>query len=162
MNRWRAAAPPVGLLVLAGWLCGNLYEEIVIVPNLLGGDVHASMLAFRAFFQTSNPAYYYAPLVPLIVATSVVNVVASRRRPSSLRAALGAAACVLAALLLTAWIVVHVNLQLFFGPVLGDLAEARSLALQWLLLNALRVGLVGMAIGFVVRLLRDGGAIGTN
>ncbi len=46
----------------------------------------------------------------------------------ALVAKLMAAAWVLVAFLVTAFIVVHINLRLFFGPVMDGLAEARSLA----------------------------------
>jgi hypothetical protein len=132
--------------VVAAWLCGNAYEEVVIVPNFVLGDVGAAMVAFRAFFHVSNPAFFYVPLGPLVVVTAIVNVATSWRDPARRPSALRAGLCVLVAVLLTAWIVVHVNLRLFFGPVRTDLVEARSLAWQWLALNAIRMGLLGITI----------------
>ena len=84
--------------------------------------------------------------VTLIMVTAIVNVATSWRDPARRPSALRAGLCVLVAVLLTAWIVVHVNLRLFFGPVRTDLVEARSLAWQWLALNAIRMGLLGITI----------------
>jgi hypothetical protein len=135
---------------LFAWLCGNAYEEAVIVPNFAFGDVRAAMLAFRAFFHVSNPAFFYVVIGPLVVVGSIVNVLVSWPEPGRRVAALGAAGCVLVDLLLTAWIVVHVNLRLFFGPVMNDLTEAQALARQWLALNASRMWFAAVAL-FLVR-----------
>jgi hypothetical protein len=149
---WLArAAMLVASVALFAWLCGNAYEEVVIVPNLAFGDVHAAMVGFRALFHASNPVFFYVPLGPAVVASSIVNLVVSWREPARRQTAVGVAACVALAFALTAWIVVHVNLPLFFGPVMDDALEAESLARQWLALNAVRMLLVVAAIGFVRR-----------
>jgi hypothetical protein len=140
------------MLGLTAWLCGNLYEELVVVPNFVCGDPRSSMLAFRVFFHTTNPVFFYIPLGPIILATSILNVVASWRNLPKRRTAILAAVCVLAALLLTAWIVVHINRRLFFGPATDDLVGARALALQWLVWNVVRMGLVVSALVFLRRL----------
>jgi len=151
-GRRLATASMLATVSVVVWLCGNVYEESVVVPNFVFGDVRASMLAFRAFFHASNPALFYAPLGPLVIAGSVATVIKSWRDPARRRMALGAATCVIVAVLLTAWIVVRVNLRLFFGPVMTDLVEARSLARQWLVLNAMRIGLSVIAIVSLRRL----------
>jgi hypothetical protein len=156
--RLTAVSTLVATVALGAWLCGNAYEEIVIVPNFAGGDVQATMAAFRAFFQASNPVLYYVPIGPAVVVTSILNLLVSWRDPGPRATAAGAAGCVLLAFLLTAWIVVHVNLRLFFGPVMDDLVEARSLARQWLVLNAIRMLVVGVAVFLVRRLARRAGA----
>jgi hypothetical protein len=143
------ASTVVAGVALVAWLCGNAYEEVVIVPNLAFGDAHTAMVAFRAFFHASNPVFFYVPLGPAVVASSIANVVFSWREPERRKAAVSAAACVGLAFALTAWIVVHVNLPLFFGPVMDDPLEAQSLARQWLALNAVRMLLVVVAIRFV-------------
>jgi hypothetical protein len=61
---------------LTAWLCGNAYEEIVIVPNFAFGDVRVAMTSFREFFRTSNPAFFYVPLNPLSVVTTVIIAIA--------------------------------------------------------------------------------------
>jgi hypothetical protein len=124
----------------------------VIVPNFAGGDVHATMVAFRAFFHASNPVLFYVPIGPTVVVTSIVNLLVSWREPGQRATAAGAAGCVLVAILLTAWLVARVNVRLFFGPVMNDPLEAQSLARQWLVLNAIRMLLVSVAVFLVRRL----------
>jgi hypothetical protein len=51
----------------------------------------------------------------------------------------------MAGCLVTVYVVVHVNLQLFFGAV-PDAETARELALEWLILNAVRIALVIAAV----------------
>jgi hypothetical protein len=142
----------VASVALVAWLCGNAYEEVVIVPNLAFGDARAAMVAFRTFFHVSNPVFFYVPIGPAVVVSSIANVVVSWREPARRKTAVGAAACVGLGFALTAWIVVHVNLHLFFGPTIDDSLEAQSLARQWLALNAVRMLVVVVAIGLVRRL----------
>jgi hypothetical protein len=151
-HRLAQASTLVASVALIAWLSGNAYEEIVILPNFAFGDVHAAMVAFRTFFHASNPAFFYIPLGPAAVASSIANIVVSWRDPVRRKAAVSAATSVGLAVALTAWIVVHVNLPLFFGPTMDDAVEAQSLARQWLALNAVRMLLVAAAIGFVRRL----------
>lgn len=145
----------VMIVGVAAWLCGNAYEEVVIVPNLAFGDAEGAMIAFRGFFHASNPVVFYAPLGPAVAASSIVHVIASWPRRRERAAATAATACVLIALMLTAWIVVHVNLRLFFGPVLRPPAEAQLLAREWLVLNGVRICLATAALECLRRVARE-------
>jgi len=140
-------AHAIGLAGLAAWLWGNAYEEVAIVPNLAWGDA-AALNAFRALFHATNPTTYYAIVGP-VVALGLTGSVLAARLPER-RKLLVAIACVAVAALVTVYVVVHVNLQLFFGAV-PDAATARELALQWLILNAVRIALVAAAFAVARR-----------
>lgn len=95
-------AMTVALVGLAAWFFGNAYEEVVIVPNLAFGDVQAGLVGFRAFFRATNPVVYYAILGPPTAVATVVSVLASGGGAHR-RVVLRAVACVVPAVLLTAW-----------------------------------------------------------
>ena len=137
----------IGLIGLAAWLCGNAYEEIAIVPNLASGD-ESTLQAFRALFHATNPTTYYAIVGPIAALGLIGSAIAARR--AERRGVLLAIACVAVAVSVTVYAVVHVNLQLFFGAV-PDTATARELAVQWLVLNAVRIALVIAAFVFARR-----------
>jgi hypothetical protein len=153
--RWRERLFVIGASVviagLAAWLFGNVYEEIVIVPNFVFGDVHAAMIAFRTLFRTTNPVFYYAAVGPLVVLSTGLTTFAAWREPRRRARLLLVLACVGLAGLLSVYIVIGINLRLFFGPVFDDDAVARGLAVQWLVLNLLRVALVATAMTLAVR-----------
>ena len=47
---------------LAAIAIGELFEQIVFVPNWLIGDVDANLAHFRAFKHTTDPGMFYFPL----------------------------------------------------------------------------------------------------
>jgi hypothetical protein len=140
-------AHAVALVGLAAWLCGNAYEEIAIVPNLVSGN-EAALQAFRALFHATNPTTYYAMVGPIAAIGLIGSVITART--AERRKIWLAAACVAVAALVTVYVVVHVNLPLFFGDTPAA-ATARQLAVEWLVLNAVRIALVIAAFAVAPR-----------
>src|SRR3954470_15402251 len=135
-------------------MCGNAYEEIAIVPNFAFGDASAAMTAFRQLFHTTNPVFFYAPIGPLSIAAASTVAWTLRSDSRRRRCAFGVGGCVAGAVLLSVYIVARLNVRLFFGPVLEDARVARALGREWLVLNAVRMGLVAMAMTLVRRFRR--------
>jgi hypothetical protein len=140
-------AHATALIGLAAWMCGNAYEEVVLVPNLASGR-EAALQAFRVLFHATDPTTYYAIVGPITALGLIGSVTAARG--AHRRTMLVAAACVAPAVLVTAYVVIHVNLPLFFGAA-PDTATARELALEWLTLNAVRIALVVVAFAVARR-----------
>jgi len=135
----------------AMWFFGNLYEQLVFVPNAVQGSPPAHA-AFNAFFDVTKPPAYYIPLTQLGVL--VLSGLAIRAVPGTpgrveLRRAAVLSWCALG---LTAFIVLGYNVRLWFEDV-SDMAapELHSLAWQWGGLNAVRLGIVGLATWFLWR-----------
>lgn len=131
------------LFAHALWFFGNLYEEVVFVPNGVAATSAASR-AFNAYFATTHQYNYYVPLTQLGTLALVAAAIKGRRQPS-LRLGGPALASVLAGVL-TAFIVVHYNLRIWFGDVSAlPESELHALTWQWGAANLLRLGLVGVA-----------------
>lgn len=140
--RWLSG---LALLGLAQWFFGNLYEAVVLAPNLLSGT-YAQLQAWQGYFTSTNPVYYYVPLTQL---AAMAGWVAWWRAPvgTGRRRWLGRAALLsLLATLLTGYIVTQLNLALFFGPLASIRAQLPALALRWNVLNLVRVLLLGGAL----------------
>jgi len=56
---------------IAMWFFGNLYEAIVIGPNI-AGDSKEQLRAFQQFTEVTNPMYYYVPLTLIAAITLLV------------------------------------------------------------------------------------------
>jgi hypothetical protein len=134
------------------WFFGNLYEEVVIVPNGLVAT-SAALAAFNAYFSVTKATLYYVPLTQLGFVGVVWLVFQTRSdagvEAQSLRRAAAASALAMA---LTAWIIVHWNLRLWLGDVstLPD-DETRALVREWGLANLLRLALVWGATSWLIR-----------
>lgn len=105
----------VGLFGYAEWFFGNLYEGVVLTPNL-GRSTQEALHHWRAFFRVSNPVYYYIPLAPVSVAATLAAAAIGWRGPRERRRWLaGAAAAGTGAAGVTYWFVTKLNVNLFFG-----------------------------------------------
>jgi hypothetical protein len=131
------------LFAHAMWFFGNLYEEMVIVPNGVSATV-AKIGAFNAYFSVARQYNYYVPLTQLGTLALVAAAIGWRHE-ARLRLRVPAAASVLA-FALTAFIIVHYNLRIWTGAVSAlSAAELHSLVWQWGVANLLRIVLVGGA-----------------
>lgn len=64
---------------IAMWFFGNLYEAIVIGPNI-AGDSKEQLRAFQQFTEVTNPMYYYVPLTLIAAVTLIVWFVRTPRK----------------------------------------------------------------------------------
>ncbi|GAB2568738.1 hypothetical protein [Spirosoma areae] len=142
------------LFGLSLWFFGNLYEEIILMPNWLAAPLDV-LKAYNRYYSVVIQYHYYVPITQLAV--SVLTLLAFRSDPilhvskPALRRAvvwgwLGIA--------LTAWIVLTLNLDLFIGQLTLTETEAHRKGLVWMIGNAVRLGCVGMALIHTIR-VRD-------
>ena len=138
----------IALFRFAEWFFGNAYEQVVIVPNLLWGDPLIKLASFRTFFATSNPIYFYVPVLPFTILAQATALYLAWRDPAQRRRPLTSTGFLVAALALAVFIVVYINLYIFFGPLPTDANVVHRLVLLWTCLNPIRMALVASAFAF--------------
>ncbi|OLT56313.1 hypothetical protein, partial [Mycobacteroides abscessus] len=119
---------------IAMWFFGNLYEAVVIGPNI-AGDTKEQLRAFQQFTVVTNPVYYYIPLTQIAAVTLIVWFVRTPWRAPEKRSLFIASLAEIAAVALSIYIIVKLNMTLFFGSLGETPDELHRLALQWNLLN---------------------------
>jgi hypothetical protein len=134
---------------IAMWFFGNLYEAVVIGPNI-AGDTKEQLRAFQQFTVVTNPVYYYIPLTQIAAVTLIVWFVRTPWRAPEKRSLFIASAAEIAAVALSSYIIVKLNMTLFFGSLGETPDELHRLALQWNLLNLVRVGVTALALVFAL------------
>ncbi|MGH3722880.1 MAG: anthrone oxygenase family protein [Mycobacterium sp.] len=138
---------------IAMWFFGNLYEAIVIGPNI-AGDSKEQLKAFQQFTEVTNPVYYYVPLTLVAAITLIVWFVRTPFRAPEKVSLLLACVAEIAAVILSVYVIVKLNMTLFFGSLGETPRELHDLALQWNVLNLVRVVLTAVALLFALRALR--------
>jgi hypothetical protein len=142
------------LFGLALWFFGNLYEEIILMPNWLAAPIDV-LTAYNQYYTVVIQYHYYVPTTQLAVITLIVlcftNNPARQLAQSDLRRAAIWGALSVA---LTAWIVLNLNLDLFIGELKLSEAEAHQKGLIWMMGNAVRLVCVGLSFGYTLR-VRD-------
>ncbi|GAB5903318.1 MULTISPECIES: anthrone oxygenase family protein [Mycobacteroides] len=134
---------------IAMWFFGNLYEAVVIGPNI-AGDTKEQLRAFQQFTVVTNPVYYYIPLTQIAAVTLIVWFVRTPWRAPEKRSLFIASAAEIAAVALSIYIIVKLNMTLFFGSLGETPDELHRLALQWNLLNLVRVGVTALTLVFAL------------
>jgi hypothetical protein len=130
----------------AMWFFGNLYEGIVLGPNMLENSVQR-MHAWQNFFVVTNPVFFYVP-IPLLATMSltVLFFVAPKQEIEIKRQLKLATILQVVSLTLSIYIITQLNFKLFFGDLGNDADQISSKALLWNIMNALRVVLVALAL----------------
>lgn len=134
------------LFGLALWFFGNLYEEIILMPNWLVAPIDV-LTAYNRYYSVVIQYHYYVPVTQLSV---LVLVWLSFRTGDPLRLR-RAAVWGLLGTALTAWIVLSLNLDLFIGRLTLSVSEAHEKGLIWMAGNALRLICVGMSFLYTLR-----------
>lgn len=134
---------------IAMWFFGNLYEAVVIGPNI-AGDTKEQLRAFQQFTEVTNPVYYYIPLTQIAAVTLIVWFVRTPWRAPEKRSLFIAALAEITAVALSIYIITKLNMTLFFGSLGETPDELHRLALQWNLLNLVRVGVTALALVFAL------------
>ncbi|MCW3125825.1 MAG: hypothetical protein JWO03_1483 [Bacteroidetes bacterium] len=130
---------------------GNLYEGIVIGPNMLQDSIHR-MQYWQKFFVATNPAFFYVPVTQLAAIISVVLYFKTDKQKVALKKKLKLAAIFqIASIALSVYIITQINLKLFFGDLEKYRDAVSYMALLWNVLNAVRILLVGIALTFTFR-----------
>lgn len=134
------------LFSICMWFFGNLYEAIVLAPNLLV-DSAEKVYSWRALFTITNPAFFYIPTSPIAIIPAIILFFKTDKEQPTLKKHLRYA-CIflLLATALGIYIITQINLKFFFAH--GDItqADAYKLALCWNILNAIRIVLLAFAI----------------
>lgn len=138
-----ALRKPIAFLILsiAMSFFGYLYEQIDFIPNyLVGVGYQNASLHWSNFHQVTNPAYYH--ILPACVA--IVCIISIWRQKRTLSNAQHKALLLITIVtvltnVLTTLAVTQINDQLFFGQSLENTTDIKTLALQWSILNILRL-----------------------
>lgn len=141
------------LFGIALWFFGNLYEAVVIGPNI-AGDSKEQLKAFQQFTVVTNPVYYYIPLTQIAAITLIVWFVRTPRKAPEKISLLLACVAEILAVVLSVYVIVRLNMTLFFGSLGESPGELHRLALQWNVLNLVRVVLTAIALLYALRALR--------
>jgi hypothetical protein len=134
------------LFGIALWFFGNLYEAVVIAPNMLK-DSARKVQDWQAFFSATNPVFFYIPIAPMAVVVMIVlyfktsKVQSILKRHLRLATLFGVPAFALGVLMIT-----QINLKLFFGEAGKYAAEAHRLAVLWNMLNVVRIALLSVTL----------------
>jgi hypothetical protein len=134
------------LFGIAQWFFGNLYEGVVIAPNMLENSVFKTQV-WQSFFRTTNPIHYYIPLTQVAILAIVFLYFKTPLESTVLKKRLKfAMLSVLLALVLSVYIITQINLKLFFGSSEAYSQNAHSMSVMWNVLNAVRLVLLGIAL----------------
>jgi hypothetical protein len=60
------------LFFMAYWFFGNLYEEIVMVPNHLVNPLYR-LEGYQQYFHVVNPVFYFVPFTQLAVLVTIYS-----------------------------------------------------------------------------------------
>jgi len=127
---------------IALWFYGNLYEGIVIAPNLLNDPIQKVQL-WQNFFVTTNPVMYYIPVSPLAIVIIVILYFKTSRDQIILKKHLQRASIFgLLALGLGIYIITQINFKLFFGDIQKNSKDLYKLSVLWNVLNLIRTALL--------------------
>lgn len=142
----------LGVVCLAHWFFGNLYEAVVISPNWVV-DSAAQLERLNRFFVLTSPTAYFIVVTQL--ACALVWLLAwFNQRPELRRDYRRAGALALAAALLNLYIVAALIRVLFGHDFQQAASQLHAYAWRWNLLNLLRMALVAMTTRHLFRAFR--------
>lgn len=125
----------------AHWFFGNLYEGVVKVPELLSkqnapeGDKRPRM----SLLSPGSPVRYYLPGVPVVIGVTLLAVLSGWKWRSQRPWLGGLALSTLSGVVATAYLVLKVNLKLFYrGHTAAPIDQMRLLSI-WYRGNLLRL-----------------------
>jgi F0F1-type ATP synthase membrane subunit c/vacuolar-type H+-ATPase subunit K len=141
-RRWSVAAT----VLLCLWLFGNLYEEVVWIPQLIADPRPGTLVGALAL---GSPVYYYLPWAPVsLVLTVVLRVRFGPAAPPRVRRAWTAAIAALVVAVLG-----KIGLITLVNPVFRDPAAAPEVVHDRAVLWAVGNGVVLVAVAIALVLL---------
>jgi hypothetical protein len=121
------------------WFFGNLYEGIVIAPNMLKDSIH-KVQDWQNFFVITNPVIFYVPVAPMAIFIIIFLYFRTNGDKTILKRHLKCATISgLLALALGILIVTQINLKLFFGDVQKYSKDIYKMSVLWNVLNIIRL-----------------------
>ena len=129
----------IAFLSVGALAFGELFEQIVFVPNWLIGDVDANMEHFRQFKHTTDPGLFYFPTAIMAIVAHVLLL----RKASTLslqqqKAVQTSLTLFLIVLGLTIYIITQINIPVIDQGRLSGAAQTSKVQL-WALLNLFRI-----------------------
>lgn len=139
---------------LAMWFFGNLYEEVILMPNWLVAPLPV-LKTYQQYYSVVIQYHYYVPVTQLAVVALITLYFTDNPARHSSRRQLGRGSLWgLIGITLTAYVVLTINLKLFIGDLQLSETAAHQMGLTWMVLNGLRLACVGFAWGATVN-VRD-------
>ena len=133
------------------WFFGNLYEAIVITPNILENSIQR-LHSFQAFFVVTNPVFFYVPISQLAIIAIVIVYFKTPVRMIELKRKLKRAVIfLLIAFVLSIYIITQINMKLFFGDLEKYASEVPTKALLWNILNIIRLILLATSLTYIFK-----------
>ncbi len=134
------------LFGLTMWFFGNLYEAIVIAPNLLNESLLKADL-WQRFITMTNPVFFYIPISPIAMLTTILLFFKTSNDKTKQKYHLRRATIFgLCAFILGFYIIIQINFKLFFGNINELSGNAHHLSVLWNLLNGVRVLFLTFAV----------------
>jgi len=137
------------LFFMALWFFGNLYEEVVLVPNQLTNS-YERLQHWQHFIVISNPIYFYVPFTPLAVLSTCllyfrVSDIQQKRflKRASVFGILG--------IIIGVVIITQINFKIFFGDLDKYRDQLFILSVMWLIGNAIRLYFVGSSLYYIFK-----------
>jgi hypothetical protein len=128
------------------WFFGNLYEGIVMTPNLLTDPIR-KIHDWQEFFTATNPVFFYIPVAPIAIIITFYLFFKTRKEDPILKKHVTYGTIfVILALALGIFIITRINLKLFFWDIEKFSAGIYKLAVLWNILNIVRVILLAFTI----------------
>lgn len=128
----------------AAWLFGNLYEAAVGMPQLLG---LARAERRPGLVRVGSPVRYFAPIAPLAVGASAMELVSAWRTRKRDRGLIAVSAGGLAvALGLSGYLIRVVNIPLLSAGDIGP-GDRQRLETTWYRANTIRIAALTAAMG---------------
>jgi hypothetical protein len=134
----------ISFFFMAYWFFGNLYEEIVLIPNQLVNPVEA-LNCWQSYFSITDQVYYFVPCMLIAVIGTCILFFRSKERVQRFFLKRAMIFSMIAAGL-TIVIVNEINERLFYGDIEKFKDQILMLVVLWLAGNAIRLYLVGTAM----------------
>ena len=141
----------IAKLGYAQWLFGNIYEAVVKIPDRLASDPNRTTV-----LGPGSPLRYYAPVLPVTVATNAAALITGWRIKGARRWLAMTAGCGITGLAITGYLVRRVNLKVMFAAEPPPQVEQDALTDLWYRLNLVRIA---AATGAVFAAYRTNSAI---
>jgi hypothetical protein len=138
------------LFFMAYWFFGNLYEEIVLIPNQLVVNSFDVLTCWQSYFSITDQAYYYIPGMLVAVMSTCISYFRSKDRVQ--RSWLKKASIFsMIATALTIVIVNEINEKIFHDDLTKYKDRLQFYSTLWLIGNAVRLSLVGSAMYYLFK-----------
>ena len=141
-------------IAISGIFFGELFEQIVFVPNWLLGDLGKNVEAFSAFKHSADPGMYYLPLTIIVIIGYYLLLskksLLSIEQKKNVRRSLFSFLIVLA---LTSYVIITINIPAFDEQSLKGESLKSAIEL-WSFFNVFRILLPAYSMYQLIKLLK--------